>query len=91
MSAITAQILVGQAHPNLGGINPTHYLFLSENSRPVWILVPQNLWELESSINEKKVTWIPTVENLLEDALLMIGIHVLKNPPRKARRSGRPE
>lgn len=26
------------------------------------------------------MTWIPTLENSLEDALLMIGIHVVKDP-----------
>jgi hypothetical protein len=33
MATLTAQILVGGSHPNQGGINPSHYLFLSESSR----------------------------------------------------------
>lgn len=41
MAAYTAQALVGQAHPNHGGITPTHRLYLSENSRPAWILLPE--------------------------------------------------
>ncbi len=80
MSAITAQILVGRAHPDRRGIEPTHYLYLSENGKPAWILVSQNIAEPESSSSEKRVTWIPTGENLLEDALLMIAIYVLKVP-----------
>jgi hypothetical protein len=43
MASFTAQILVGSAHPYNGGIIPTHFLFLSENDRPAWILVPENV------------------------------------------------
>ncbi|MTI95698.1 MAG: hypothetical protein FH749_09480 [Firmicutes bacterium] len=77
MATITAQILVGSGHPNHDGIWPGHCLYLSENSRPTWILVPDAL----SSEERAKVTWIPTVESMLEDALLMIAIHVIKAPP----------
>ncbi|HBI56351.1 MAG TPA: hypothetical protein DG577_07015 [Firmicutes bacterium] len=77
MGTITAQILVGSGHPYHDGIAPSHRLYLSENSRPSWILVPEN-WGGGSGGN--KVTWIPTLENSLEDALLMIGIHVVKDP-----------
>jgi len=78
MAALTAQILVGTPHQNHGGINPTHYLFLSENSMPAWILVPENVFS-EGSAKFNKITWIPTIENMLEDALLMIAIHVIKD------------
>lgn len=74
MGSFTAQILVGQAHPYQGGIIPSHLLFLSENSRPAWVLTM-----LDSASNEEKITWIPTVENMLQDALLMISVYVLKN------------
>jgi hypothetical protein len=78
MGSFTAQILVGRPHPNHDGINPTHYLFLSENSRPSWVLVTGNI--LSSKSRERlRITWIPTLENMLEDALLMIAIHILKN------------
>ena len=78
MATLTAQILVGAAHPYDGGINPTHFLFLSENDRPAWILLPQNIfYDGEGKVHES-ITWIPTVENMLEDALLMIAIHALK-------------
>lgn len=76
VGTITAQILVGKGHPYHDGIEPSHRLYLSENSRPSWILVPEN-WGGGSG---SKVTWVPTVENALEDALLMIGIHVVKDP-----------
>lgn len=75
MGTLTAQILVGSPHPNHDGIQPTHYLFLSENSRPAWVLVRQNVFE-EDKASEKKIIWIPTVENMLEDAFLMIAVHV---------------
>ena len=78
MATLTAQILIGTSHQNHGGIVPTHYLFLSENSAPAWVLLPENIF---NSGNDKiaKITWIPTLENMLEDALLMIAINVLKD------------
>lgn len=77
MATMTSQILIGRPHPNDDGIIPTHYLFLSENSRPAWILVHQNI--NFSKNGHKKITWIPTLENMLEDAFLMVAIHVLEN------------
>jgi hypothetical protein len=78
MGTLTAQILVGEPHPFHHGINPTHYVFLSENDRPAWVLVGQNIFK-ESGEGVRKITWIPTVEHMLEDALLMIAVHVCKN------------
>ncbi len=78
MATLTAQILVGYPHPYHDGINPTHYLFLSENSKPAWILVRQNIFQ-ERKDDIGKITWIPTIENMLEDALLMIAIHICKD------------
>jgi len=78
MATLTAQILVGYPHANHGGINPTHYIFLSENSSPSWVLFHQNVM-VENESDIEKITWIPTVENMLEDALLMTAIHVCKN------------
>ena len=78
MATLTAQILVGRSHSNHDGINPTHYLFLSENDRPAWVLVCQNVFRKERQ-SHSKITWIPTVENMLEDALLMIAIHICRN------------
>ncbi|MBU9713138.1 hypothetical protein [Evansella tamaricis] len=73
MGTSTAQILVGNAHPYHQGIyGISHVLYLSENSRPAWILK-----SLETA--EREVIWIPTLENMLEDALLMIAIYVVKD------------
>jgi len=85
MGSLTAQILVSDAHPYHGGINPAYYLFLSENSHPAWILVNQNIFE--EPINFRKggrakkirIIWSPSIENMLEDALLMIALYVIKN------------
>ena len=79
MATLTAQILIGEPHPNHDGINPTHYLYLSENSRPAWVLVHQNIFVEGQNNNSDKITWIPTVENMLEDALLMIAICICKD------------
>ena len=79
MGSLTAQMLIGSPHPNHDGINPTHFLFLSENSRPAWLLVEQNVFE-PSGAQERGITWIPTVEGALEDGLLMIALHVLRSP-----------
>lgn len=78
MATLTAQILIGSPHPNHDGLNPTHYLFLSENDRPAWVLVDQNIFQKERS-SFPKIIWIPTAERMLEDALLMVVIHILKN------------
>jgi hypothetical protein len=77
MGTFTAQILVGHDHRNHGGIIPSHAVYLSENSRPAWILDTIDLFG--DDIDKKKVRWIPTVENMLEDAMLLIGIHVIKD------------
>jgi len=79
MATLTAQILVGSPHPNHDGIDPTHHLFLSENDHPTWVLVGKSIFH-ESEYGYCKTTWIPTVENMLEDALLMIAVHVCNNP-----------
>jgi len=79
MGSLTAQIIVGSPHPNHDGINPTHFLFLSENSRPAWTLVEQNVFE-PNRAQERGTTWVPTIEGALEDALLMIAVHVAETP-----------
>ena len=83
MATITAQIQVGHGHQNHGGINPSHYLFLSENSRPAWILVPQNVFPVEREEknikNEDRIVWIPSQEGMLEDAILMIAYYILQD------------
>lgn len=82
MATMTAQILVGRPHPNHGGINPTHILFLSENSRPAWILNTLNIHGPNSMRpqKERRVVWIPTVDFMVHDALLMIGLYAVRIP-----------
>lgn len=77
MSSMTAQILVGADDHYHGGINPTHACFLSENSRPAWVLVPlPSLVTGGVRVPAKPPVWIPTLEHMLEDALLMLALHL---------------
>jgi hypothetical protein len=85
MGTLTAQILVGSPHPNHDGIEPSHYLFLSENSRPAWVLVSQNIYIHPVGFEDRPhlsspIVWIPTVDNMLEDAMLMIAYYIVKHP-----------
>ena len=78
MSTVTAQILVG--HPDIyhGGIWPTHGLYLFENSRPSWVLVPLGL-QLPAGPAERLYTWLPGPDRILEDGMLMIYLYALKD------------
>ncbi|MBM7620030.1 hypothetical protein JOC95_001882 [Bacillus tianshenii] len=79
MATFTCQVLVGQKNSYDGGIiNVSHTLFLSENSIPAWTLKTTGLYG-DSGESPSKVTWIPTLEHMLEDALVMIGLFVLKD------------
>nr|WP_263327193.1 hypothetical protein [Neobacillus sp. Marseille-Q6967] len=78
MATFTSQILIGQKHSyDSGIINISHTLYLSEKSRPAWILSPAS--DGSHDYSQQKMTWIPTLENMLEDALVMIGLYVLKD------------
>lgn len=72
MATITAQILIGSGHPNDGGLifEGQRRLSLSENSRMAWLFKPSP---------KNLVVWIPTVEDCLEDAFLMIAVLVQCN------------
>ena len=70
MGTMTAQILVGSSHPNHDGIQPTHWLFLSENSKSAWVLTSQNIFEEDITTNQ--IIWIPSIDNMLEDAFSKI-------------------
>jgi len=79
MATFTAQILIGQKHSYDGGIlNMTHSLYLSENDRPAWLLTPTDIFS-EDDERQPNIIWIPTLENMLEDALVMIGLYVFKD------------
>jgi hypothetical protein len=79
MSTITAQILVGTSHMYHGGINPTHYLFLSENSMSAWVLVPENLFENDHGDLPNRIVWTIDPAHALEDGMLMIALYIVKN------------
>lgn len=73
MGTFTSQILVGKSHPNDGGISGiTHTLYLWENSIPSW-----RLSVVDGEQN--KFVWTPTLEYILEDALLMIALYVIED------------
>ncbi len=77
MSVITAQILIGKTHPNHNGIDPTHVIYLSENSRPTLILLKEDLFV--PTAKKGKYIWIPSIENIVDDIMLMIGLLVLED------------
>jgi len=71
----TAFIIVGsRPHITYGLPNPGYLLMLYENDAPSWELVP-----LYPELKEKPIIWIPTISGMLEDALVMIGVHVAKD------------
>lgn len=71
MATTTATIFIGSAHPNHSGINPTHLIRLTENSRPALLLQP-----LQGQESVKVV--IPTLENIVDDIYLMIAVYILQ-------------
>jgi hypothetical protein len=71
MASTTAIILVGQAHQNHSGINPTHLIQFTENSRPALILN-----DLEGK--SESIVIVPTLENTIDDIYLMIATFILK-------------
>jgi hypothetical protein len=69
MATTTATAMIGQGHPQNGGITPTHLLFLTENDRPAL-----ELYEIKARRTLSRLgTWTPTVENMIEDVMLMAG------------------
>ena len=77
MATWTAQILVGNSHPNHGGITAGYQLFLSENDRPCWecfpVFPPRRGEVLK---NEGHTVWIPPDPgSILECGLLMVALH----------------
>ena len=78
MATMTAQILVGNSHKHSGGLIPLHQVWLSENDRPALVL------QALSQAGEKPevagdVVWIPSGGNMLDDAMLLIGIHAIRD------------
>lgn len=79
MATMTAFIKIGGNHPNDQGlVNLTHTMYLSENGVARWTLRKENLYQEEKG-ETKAISWIPTPENMLQDALLMIGLFVYRD------------
>jgi hypothetical protein len=79
---MTAQLAVGTPHPNHDGIIPTHVAWLSENGRAGWLLEPtaRGLWGTDESWTQEEISWVPGgPEHILEDGLLLIAVHVLRD------------
>lgn len=79
MSTVTAHCMVGTAHPNHGGIIPTHTIYLNENSHPVLTLLPQNLPPRRRRV-PLPVVWIPRPDKILETLIVMAYLFVIRHP-----------
>ncbi|TVY01495.1 hypothetical protein [Paenibacillus cremeus] len=78
MATFTAQVLVGQSHTYDGGIiNLHHTLYLSENSVARWLLCSVDPYGAHTT--EQARGWIPHPDSILEDGLLLLGLHVWRN------------
>lgn len=77
MGNVTAQILIEESHVDSKGINPTHYMFFSEDRIPTWTILSDNIHSTDKEFIKK--VWYPTMENTLDDALLMIALYVLED------------
>lgn len=80
MATTTAFILAGKSHPNDGGINPYHCVQLSEGNAPSFTL---RAWVEDEMIYEgiaggPTVVMIPTLENPLDDLMLMLMVFAVK-------------
>lgn len=77
MGAITAVMLIGSPHPNRGGNRPYAQIHLEESDRPALTLH----WNTRSPKGEevfKKFTMTPTLENLLDDSVLMVAYAICR-------------
>ena len=82
MATVTAQILIGKSHLYQEGINPTHQIFLYENSRP--LLTLSELSNGGTPASQHVTTWIPTVETMANDILLMAAVCILGHQESRA-------
>jgi hypothetical protein len=68
MATTTAVAVIGRAHPYAHGIDPAYILFLTEKSGP-----KLQLFKIRGDGMHRVATWIPTVDNMIEDLVLMAG------------------
>ena len=81
MATTTSFILAGKSHPNDGGINIYHCIQLTEGSAPAYTM---RAWVEDELIypdmaKDKTKVMIPTIENALDDLLLMIMVWAVKD------------
>jgi hypothetical protein len=79
MGTKTVQFLVGHSHMYEGGIIPSHQLFLSENGRSAWMLKTLEQMQESKEKEAKPIVWVSTLEYMLEEALVLIMLHVLQD------------
>jgi len=83
MGTVTTLITVGHADRYHGGITPLYQLYLYENDVPHWVLTRRcncrDLEHLGIDIWVREAIWVPTVEHILEDGLLMIAAYIVKD------------
>ena len=79
MSAVTALILIGQSHPHHGGNRHFAEILLEEGSRPALNLRWMEPISKSGPAVFRKFTMIPTLENMLDDAVLMIAYAVSRD------------
>lgn len=81
MSTITATILVGTAHRYDGGIQPTHMIQVSEGHRIALHLhrfgTDPYVRTFTEPVDGKRITIIPTVDQIVDDVFLMISTYIL--------------
>ena len=89
MRETTAEIWIGEDQSSdwvgtQGGINATHLMLLRENSRPAWMLLPGNLYDSNPPLIKPSKVWNPTLENPIQDALLLFAVLGAKIPEVRA-------
>ena len=71
---LTAFFLIGEPEQFYGKINEVFLLNLYENSKPMYVLRPQN-----SEWKEIDIAFIPTVEFMLDDAFVILSAYYLQD------------
>ena len=73
MTSMTAHLLVS-TEDREQGFFPSHQLCLYEGPLPLW-----RLTAIDATPEAALAVWVPTVEHTLADALLMVGLHVVRD------------
>ena len=83
MATVTAHVLIGGTHPNHDGILPTHTITVSEGARAALLLNPFHMLREGAPASQPSdpltVVWIPSPLHVVDDLLLQIGVHVLRD------------